>query len=119
MLGLLWSFLNPLLVLALYTFVFGVVFRARWPNMGDGRLSDFALVLFCGLIVLNLFGECLSRAPGLVIANPNYVKKVMFPLEILPVVASTAKSYSLKEVYYNSLLPEVAAEELRRVAVAV
>lgn len=86
-LGLLWSFVNPLLLLALYTFVFGLVFRARWPQFTSGRLSEFALVLFCGLLVLNLFGECLSRSPGLVLGQPSYVKRVVFPLEILPVVA--------------------------------
>ncbi len=85
--GLLWSFLTPLLLLAIYTFVFGVVFRARWPEAGAGHLGDFALVVFCGLIVLNFFAECISRAPGLVVGSPTYVKRVVFPLEILPVVS--------------------------------
>jgi lipopolysaccharide transport system permease protein len=85
--GLLWSFLTPLLLLAIYTFVFGVVFRARWPEAGTGGLGDFALVVFCGLIVVNLFAECVSRAPGLVVGSPTYVKRVVFPLEILPVVS--------------------------------
>lgn len=86
-LGLLWTFLHPLLLLAIYTFVFGLVFRVRWPQFATGRLSDFALVLFCGLLVLNLFAECLTRAPGLVLSQPGFVKKVVFPLEVLPVVA--------------------------------
>lgn len=85
-LGLLWSFVNPVLMLAVYTFVFSMVFQARWGS-GSGDKFEFALVLFAGLIVYNLFSECLSRAPGLILANVNYVKKVIFPLEILPWVA--------------------------------
>ncbi len=85
-LGLLWSFVNPVLMLAVYTFVFGFVFKARW-GQGNTDKFEFALVLFAGLIVYNLFSECISRAPGLILANVNYVKKVIFPLEILPWVA--------------------------------
>lgn len=85
-LGILWSFLNPVLMLAVYTFVFSVVFKARWNGGGDSK-AEFALVLFAGLIVFNLFSECFNRAPGLILANVNYVKKVVFPLEILPLVS--------------------------------
>ena len=85
-LGLLWSFFNPLFMLAVYTFVFSVVFKARW-NAGSDSKTEFALLLFAGLIVFNLFAECINRAPGVIISNVNYVKKVVFPLEILPVVA--------------------------------
>lgn len=85
-LGLLWSFVNPVLMLTIYTFVFGFVFKARW-GQGNTDKYEFALVLFAGLIVFNLFSECISRAPGLVLSNVNYVKKVIFPLEILPWVA--------------------------------
>ena len=84
--GLLWSFLNPLIMLAIYTFVFSVVFKARWHGRDESKI-EFALVLFAGLIVFNLFSECINRAPTLILNNPNYVKKVVFPLEILPVVA--------------------------------
>lgn len=84
-LGLLWSFFNPLFMLAVYTFVFSVVFKARWDTASDSK-TEFALVLFAGLIVFNLFAECINRAPGLILGNANYVKKVVFPLEILPVV---------------------------------
>lgn len=84
-LGLLWSFFNPLFMLAVYTFVFSVVFKARWNVESDSK-TEFALVLFAGLIVFNLFGETINRSPSLVLNNPNYVKKVVFPLEILPVV---------------------------------
>lgn len=83
--GLAWSFFNPLLMLAVYTFVFSVIFRMRWPGGTDSN-AEFALVLFSALIAFNLFAECVNRAPGLVLANPNYVTKVIFPLEVLPIV---------------------------------
>lgn len=84
--GLLWSFFNPLFMLAVYTFVFGVVFKARWGDSSGSRL-EFALILFAGLIVFNFFAECLNRAPTLILSNVNYVKRVVFPLEILPWVS--------------------------------
>lgn len=84
--GILWSFFNPVFMLLVYTFVFSVVFKARWSGGSDSR-TEFALVLFAGLIVFNLFAECINRAPSLILANTNYVKKVVFPLEILPIVA--------------------------------
>ena len=73
-------------MLAVYTFVFSVVFRAKWGG-GNGSRTEFALILFVGMIVFNLFAECFTRAPGLILSNVNYVKKVVFPLEILPWVA--------------------------------
>jgi len=82
-LGLLWSFFNPLFMLAVYTFVFSVVFQARWGQGSDSK-GEFALVLFAGLIVFNFFAECVNRAPELILNNVNYVKKVVFPLEVLP-----------------------------------
>jgi len=85
-LGILWSFFNPVFMLLVYTFVFSVVFKARW-NSGSDSKTEFALVLFAGLMVFNLFSECVSRAPGLILSNVNYVKKVVFPLEILPWVS--------------------------------
>lgn len=92
--GLLWSFFNPVLMLTVYTFVFSVVFKARWEGGTDSR-TEFALVLFAGLMVYNLFAECINRAPGLVLGNVNYVKKVVFPLEILPVVAMGSAAFHL------------------------
>lgn len=86
-LGLFWSFLNPLFMLAIYTFVFGVVFKARWNIEGQENAPNFAVILFSGLIVHALLGEMLGRAPALVVSNISYVKKVVFPLGILPVVA--------------------------------
>lgn len=88
--GILWSFFNPVLMLVMYTFVFSVVFKARWGAAGEETKTQFALVLFVGLIVYNLFAEALNRAPGLILGNVSYVKKIVFPLEILPVVAMGA-----------------------------
>lgn len=84
-LGLLWSFFNPLFMLVVYTFVFSVVFKARW-NLDSDSKTEFALLLFAGLIFFNIFAEVISRAPSLIVGNPNYVKKVVFPLEIMPAV---------------------------------
>lgn len=84
--GILWSFFNPVLMLAVYTFVFSMVFKARWSGGSDSK-TEFALILFAGLMVFSLFSECINRAPSLIISNVNYVKKVVFPLEILPWVS--------------------------------
>jgi lipopolysaccharide transport system permease protein len=91
-LGLLWSFFNPLLMLLVYTFVFSVVFKSRWSGGSESK-TEFALVLFVGLIVFNLFSECINRAPTLILSNANYVKKVVFPLEILPFVGLISALY--------------------------
>jgi len=84
-LGLGWSFVTPMLMLAVYTFVFSFVFKARWGSTGSDSRGEFATILFVGLIVHGLFAEVLSRAPSLIVANANYVKKVIFPLEVLAV----------------------------------
>lgn len=85
-LGLAWSFLQPLAMLAVYTFVFSQVFKARWGTLQEAGPLGFAINLFTGLIVFNVFAECMNRAPTLVLDNPNYVKKVIFPLETLGAV---------------------------------
>jgi len=87
-LGLAWSFFNPVFMLIVYTFVFSEIFRSRW-NSADATDSktQFALVLFVGMIVQGIFAEILNRSPSLILSNVNYVKKVVFPLEVLPVVA--------------------------------
>lgn len=86
-LGAAWSLLIPLLMLLVYTFVFSVVFKARWRAGTETSIGEFALTVFAGLAAFNLFSEVASRAPTLILVVPNYVKKVVFPLEILPVVA--------------------------------
>jgi len=85
--GIAWSFFTPLLMLIIYTFVFSVVFQARWGHNINESKSDFAIILFVGLIVHGLFAECINRAPSLILSNVNYVKKVIFPLEIFSIVA--------------------------------
>ena len=84
-LGLFWAFINPLVLLFIYTFVFGIVLKSRWPQAKTDNLGEFAIVLFCGLTAFNVFSECVSRASSLIVGVPNYVKKVVFPLEILPI----------------------------------
>lgn len=93
-LGLLWSFLNPVLMLCVYTFFFSVVFKARWLG-GSGSKAEFALILFSGLIIFNFFAECLNRAPSLMQSNVNFIKKIIFPLEILPVVTMLSALFHL------------------------
>jgi len=85
--GIMWSFFNPLLLLVLYTFVFSVVFKARWGVGPPESKFQFAIFLFVGMIIYSLFAETLSVAPRLILSNISYVKKVVFPLEILPVVS--------------------------------
>jgi lipopolysaccharide transport system permease protein len=90
-LGLAWSFFNPVFMLVVYTFVFSEIFKSRWGGVGgDESKTQFAVILFVGMIVLSLFSEVLNRAPSLILSNINYVKKVVFPLEILPVIAMGA-----------------------------
>lgn len=89
-LGLAWSFFNPVFMLTVYTFVFSVIFKSRWGVGGEESKTQFAVVLFVGMIVHSLFAEVLNRAPGLILANVNYVKKVVFPLETLPVITMGA-----------------------------
>ncbi len=86
LLGILWSFFNPIFMLIVYTVVFSAVFKAHWGNGGESE-TEFALVLFAGLMMFNLFAECTNRASSLILSNVNYVKKVVFPLEVLPWVS--------------------------------
>src|SRR5688572_28596845 len=95
--GLAWSFINPLLLLFVYTFVFSVVFKARWGTNEQESRADFAIILFTGMIVFGIFAEMINRAPWQIITNTNYVKKVVFPLEILSWV-------SLGSVLFHSLV---------------
>lgn len=89
--GILWSLLNPLFMLAVYTFVFGVVMKSRWTTPGQESVThstgEFSVILFCGLIVFQFFAEVISLAPGLIVGNANYVKKIVFPIQILPIVS--------------------------------
>lgn len=92
--GVLWSLITPLFMLAVYTLVFGVVLKARWSIPGreaePHSTAEFAVILFCGLVVYQFFAELMTAAPGLVLSNVNYVKKIVFPIHILPVVSAGA-----------------------------
>lgn len=83
--GILWSFINPLLMLLIYTFVFSVIFQVKWNQGEVTSKTEFALTLFCGLIAFTLFSEMMNKSTTLITNNQNYVKKVVFPLEVLPV----------------------------------
>ena len=93
-LGLLWSFLHPLLMLSIYTFVFGLVFKSRWrPEATD--TMEYAVVMFAGVMLHGFISECITRAPSLIVGNANFVKKVVFPLEALAWVSVGAALFHL------------------------
>ena len=85
MLGIAWSFFNPLIMLAVYTVVFSAIFQAKW-GVGSDSKTEFALVLFVGMIVHGILAESMNNSPSLILRNVSYVKKVVFPLEILPCI---------------------------------
>jgi lipopolysaccharide transport system permease protein len=91
-LGLLWSFLNPLLMLAVYTLAFRQFLGMRWPNMETG--ADFSLMIFTGMIVHTLMAECVARAPTSIVANVNLVKRVVFPVALLPCVTVVSSLFN-------------------------
>lgn len=84
-LGPIWSFITPLMMLIIYTYVFSVIFNAKWDFAVTNSKQEFAITLFCGMLVFAVFSESVTKATGLIVNNPNYVKKVVFPLEVLPV----------------------------------
>jgi len=87
-LGSFWALMTPLLMLGVYTLIFRGVFKLRWPNDFNDSHLGFALHVYSGLAVFNFFAECVNRAPRLVIEQPHLVKKVIFPIEILPWVSA-------------------------------
>lgn len=93
-LGLLWTVLAPLLSLAIYTFVFGFVFEGRFTTDPAESNLDYALAVFVGLILFNFLGEVLGQSPNAIVTQPNFVKKVVFPLEILPAASVGAAAFS-------------------------
>jgi lipopolysaccharide transport system permease protein len=106
--GLGWSFIQPLIMLCVYTFVFSVIFKSRWGVASDEGKVVFALALFTGMITFSLFSEVVNSAPSLVLGNANYVKKVVFPLEIIPLVrllsALTNAVFSLGVLFVGILI---------------
>jgi len=118
LMGLAWSFFNPLLMLTVYTFVFSVVFKALWRTGEPTSRMQFALVLFIGVIVHGLIAEVVNQAPGLILGNASYVKRVIFPLEILPwVVLGSALFHALislmvlliAQLLFNGGIPATAS----------
>ncbi len=93
-LGVVWSLANPMMILMVYTFVFRFVFKASWHPGGESSL-EFVLTLFTGLIVCGVFNECINRAPTLMLNHASFVKKVVFPLEILPWVSLGAALFQM------------------------
>ncbi len=117
MFGFLWSLLNPLFMLIVYTYVFTTVFGSKWPN-SDATSANFAVNVFAGMIVFTIFSESVSRAPTLVIQNANLVKKVVFPLEVLPWVTLVSSlfhalvSYAVLLVFVIGLSGRLSATAL-------
>jgi homopolymeric O-antigen transport system permease protein len=87
LLGLLWMIAMPIAMLCIYTVVFGVIFESHWPDQTKEGITVTALYIYSGLILFTIFSENIGRAPGLVLENTSYVKKLVFPLEILPWVS--------------------------------
>ncbi|HEX7632069.1 MAG TPA: ABC transporter permease [Lacunisphaera sp.] len=94
-LGLIWSLLNPLLMLGLYVFVFGYIFNGKFNGVADETKVDYVLALFLGLTIFQLFTEVLAIAPTVIVTQPNFVKKVVFPLEIIPAASVGAALFHM------------------------
>ena len=98
-LGLVWSIVQPLVMLCVYTFVFSVVFKARWGMELEDSRGAFAIVMFCGMAIYNIFSESVNLSSMIIVGNPNYVKKVIFPLEILP-ISQAFSSFLLGGIWF-------------------
>lgn len=94
-LGAFWALINPLSMLALYFVVFGVFFDQKFGELPGETRYDFSLAMFLGLALFHVFSETLGWAPGVITANPNFVKKVVFPLEVLPVAQMGSTAFHL------------------------
>lgn len=92
--GVFWYFLNPLVLLLIYTFVFTEILQAKWGTQGQSK-TEFAIILFAGLMIYNFFAETITSSQFSIIHNPNYVKKVLFPLEILPIVSLLSALFNM------------------------
>lgn len=101
-LGILWSVIVPLFMMVVYTFVFSEIFHPAWGE-GQGSKYEYALVIFCGLSAFNMFSEVITRSVGAITGNVNYVKKVIFPLELLPLTV-TVTAFTNCLISYGILL---------------
>jgi lipopolysaccharide transport system permease protein len=108
MLGIFWSLAAPLLTFGVYGFAFGVIFHGRWS--GDLSGGNYALILFSGVVTFSMFSETVNRAPGLVLENVSYVKKVIFPLEILPIVTLLVSMVNASFGFVILLVAEVVIQ---------
>lgn len=95
LLGMFWAVITPLVLLAIYTFVFSTVLKSKWGTSATETAGEFAITLFCGMLMFNVFAEVFTRAPTLVLSNPNLVKKVVFPLEVLVPAALLTALFNL------------------------
>tara|TARA_B110000858_G_scaffold107267_1_gene122684 strand:- start:11616 stop:12422 length:807 start_codon:yes stop_codon:yes gene_type:complete len=103
-----WIIITPLFMLSIYTFVFGYVFAVRWPGFLSSNIFQFSLVLYCGLAFYNSFNEAISRAPNNIIENVNYVKKAVFPLEILtPILVSSSATNLIINIILIAIIKSV------------
>lgn len=102
-LGMFWSFVQPLLMLSVYTLVFGFIFRPRWIDSISDSKAAFAIIMFCGMALFNIFNESVSCSSRLITSNPNYIKKIVFPTEILP-VAQVCSTLILSCIWFLLLL---------------
>lgn len=107
-LGWLWSLVQPLMMLVVYAFVFGIIFKARWGTTPEGGTVSFAAIMFCGMATFNLFSETVNSAAPVILQHANLVKKVVFPLEILPIVQLTS-AVILSLVWFTLLFAGAAA----------
>jgi lipopolysaccharide transport system permease protein len=89
-LGFLWPVLQPLMLLGVYTFIFSFVFGARWPGIYESDVAGYSIVIFSGLVTFNIFAESVRSCPKLIVSNRTFVQRVVFPLEVLPVVQIVA-----------------------------
>ena len=100
-LGIAWNLIMPLIMLSVYTIVFGIVFKAKWDIQVSDSKAEFALALFAGITIYSMFSEVISASPTIIVGNTNYVKKVIFPLEILTM---TSIGTSLVQVFFNVVI---------------
>jgi lipopolysaccharide transport system permease protein len=92
-LGVVWIFLQPVFLLAIYTIAFGVIMKPRWPESQGMGLGGVAMAVYCGLTAFGIFSECSSRAPMLLLENTSYVKRALFPIQMLPVCVVLSASF--------------------------
>lgn len=92
--GIAWSLVTPMLMMLVYTFVFSVVFKSKWGSGSTDSKTQFAVLLFTGITIHGLFAEIFNKAPGIILANVNYVKRVVFPIEILSIISAASALFS-------------------------